>query len=522
MANTHRDSLAVGSSSGPREAPLPLETISTTKDSDLSDPAEAAANLPLMPPLETILPLETMRDTIATEDYRNFVKNHGCFDLSNTGAFITAMAQTLGRRRPHPLSIVTYGGSVEALARQVPLPSDSLAVGSALNSESDNRPNLLDEVESPPPSRRPNPPPGIGMSDVEDRVPSPLVEADAQESPQSDPLAVGSSELQQVNTRRREFLLSIKRSDPKQKKFSRLQVPRYVILNPDRGWASVENWHNIDLLNDIVPDASWTFNFEALKLKYRKHNGKEGSWIQFMNDRNITARHGLETVIRNNWYPTSQYQHLGPCDAWRLLFSLVHYAHPWRTLRWADVRNEYPNEEPFTKYIKHLLSRYEGEVALAWERWVYSGSGLPRDKALWDPQFATSAANRSNLAKMPREYSNYFGDFGKFGNEVDLLAIGNTTILRTRENEHGHWYLQRGGAFTLADLFAKFGDTYTVSELMFWYHHAPKLVKKRPHSWANADRRAAAAVRHEATGHYGHGKHNYGHRKAGWHWHSKV
>ena len=49
---------------------------------------------------------------------------------------------------------------------QVSLPSDSLAVGSTLNSESVNRPNL-DEVEipidvaipRPPPSRSPSPPP---------------------------------------------------------------------------------------------------------------------------------------------------------------------------------------------------------------------------------------------------------------------------------------------------------------------------------------------------------------------------
>ena len=134
MANTHRDSLAVGSSSGPREAPLPLETISTTKDSDLSDPEEAAANLPLMPPLETILPRPTMSDTIAAQNYFKKAKS----------------------LPPDPLGV----GSVEAEAH-VSLPSDSLAVGSrALNSESDNRsPNP--PPPPPPPSRRPNPQPGM-------------------------------------------------------------------------------------------------------------------------------------------------------------------------------------------------------------------------------------------------------------------------------------------------------------------------------------------------------------------------
>ena len=62
-----------------------------------------------------------------------------------------------------------------------------------------------------------------------------------------------------------------------------------------------------------------------------------------------------------------------------------------------------------------------------------------------------------------------------------MLAVGNTTILRTNQNEDGHWHLE-GGAITLAELFAVFGRFCTISELMFWYHNAPKVVRKRPHA----------------------------------------
>ena len=45
-------------------------------------------------------------------------------------------------------------------------------------------------------------------------------------------------------------------------------------------------------------------------------------------------------------------------------------------------------------------------------------------------------------------------------------------------NSDGYWYLE-GGAITLGELLAQFGDRFTVAELMFWYHNAAKLVKTR-------------------------------------------
>ena len=48
-----------------------------------------------------------------------------------------------------------------------------------------------------------------------------------------------------------------------------------------------------------------------------------------------------------------------------------------------------------------------------------------------------------------------------------------------------------------------FGHLYTAQELMFWYHHAPKVAKKRDHPVGNADERAAAHLRYEWYGKWG-------------------
>ena len=43
-----------------------------------------------------------------------------------------------------------------------------------------------------------------------------------------------------------------------------------------------------------------------------------------------------------------------------------------RCISWADVLNEYPDTvDPFKQYINHLIQRFEGEVAIAWQNWEY-------------------------------------------------------------------------------------------------------------------------------------------------------
>ena len=242
---------------------------------------------------------------------------------------------------------------------------------------------------------------------------------------------------------------------------------------------------NIDRLNAWVPDAALSFDIESLKSRHQKFNGNSCNWIEHMNDCSITARHAINRVIHNDWYSTSTERG----GRWRLLYSLAGYAEPWKQIDWRDIRTEYPtSQDPFEDYIKHLCRCYEGEVALAWQNWRWSPHPLPRDVALWNPQYGRNKGNASALASLPR------GSEREFRDNVDLLAVGNTTILRTKQNCDGHWHLQ-GGAISLAQLFEQFGDRYTVYELMFWYHNAPKICKKRP-----LDRRDAAQERKKTWG----------------------
>ena len=85
---------------------------------------------------------------------------------------------------------------------------------------------------------------------------------------------------------------------------------------------------------------------------------------------------------------------------------------------------------------------------------------------------------------------------------VDLTYLGNTSILRTGDID-GHWHAT-GGAITLAELLMAFGRSCTVSEIMFWYHHADKLVRKRPHAWGSEIVRQAAGAREIHFGRRGH------------------
>ena len=67
------------------------------------------------------------------------------------------------------------------------------------------------------------------------------------------------------------------------------------------------------------------------------------------------------------------------------------------------MKDEYKSKpDPLTKYIHHLIRRYEGEVALAWSDWTWSDEPLPRDAGLWDEQFALNQDNFKALKAMGR------------------------------------------------------------------------------------------------------------------------
>ena len=101
-------------------------------------------------------------------------------------------------------------------------------------------------------------------------------------------------------------------------------MPRCVEADPQESiffWTDI-NQDNIDWLNFLVPNASLTFNLESLTGKHKKFNGKLGNWIEYMNDRNISARKGLDAVIRNDWYPTGGAAVDAVGGRWRVLYSL--------------------------------------------------------------------------------------------------------------------------------------------------------------------------------------------------------
>ena len=186
---------------------------------------------------------------------------------------------------------------------------------------------------------------------------------------------------------------------------------------------------------------------------------------------------------------------------WRLFDSLVRYAEPLVPYSWHEVLEEYPeSDSPFTEYLKHMCRRYEGEIALAWGEWVWSPRPLPRNKVLWHPQYARKSAKP--LVDVTRRTSDQM-----IPQDISLLAVGNTMILRPNSSasDDGHWH-RRGGAITLAELLMNFGQNHTFEELMFWYYHSPKLVKKRLHAWGSKERREAAQMRKVVFGRYGFSK----------------
>ena len=153
-------------------------------------------------------------------------------------------------------------------------------------------------------------------------------------------------------------------------------------------------------------------------------------------------------------------------------------------------------------YIKDLCRRYEGEVALAWGPWNWSKENLPRDVKLWDPQFATDEASTSKLVASLKASKNPSSEH-VFSDDVDLVPAANTTVLYADSHFGGHWH-RTGKAITLAELLYAFGQDCTVSDIMFWYCHAPKLVKKRRHAWSSAEKKEAAHLRKSTFGHWGH------------------
>ena len=298
----------------------------------------------------------------------------------------------------------------------------------------------------------------------------------------------------------RERLLNLTRSDPIQLKYSIVPVRKFGKDDNDEpvGWRL--NQRNIDLLNDAVPNNSRNFNHVATSVQHDGYKCRH-SWIESMNDRNIGGRHAINEVIKNSYCGTTG-------GRWRLFDELPDYAKPWNTLSWSQLLTEYKEEDTpmgnrkaTEKYFKHLQRCYEGEVALSWEEW-HPSLGPRREKILWHPQYAKSRAQMLILEGLKTGKRNHCTKYDwLFHEDVDLSAVGDTTILR---HVRGSLQTLEGGAITLMELFVTFGNLFTAAELFFWYYQAPKVVKKRAHSTGSAEIQAAAKLRKESFGHYGH------------------
>ena len=191
---------------------------------------------------------------------------------------------------------------------------------------------------------------------------------------------------------------------------------------------------------------------------------------------------------------------------WRLTDHVVEYSKPWEALSSAAIFEEYKRSEfPWKDYVRHLLQRFEGEVALTWEHWTWELKPLPRDAQFWCRQFATNEASSKALGNLTFERDG-FGNF-MVHHSIDLERVGNTTILRTEQGEKGHWHLS-GGVITLAELLFKFGRHYTVSELMNYWYNAKKIFRKEQHAWGSSDCRKSALQRWRSNGPPGHQSHD--------------
>ena len=289
---------------------------------------------------------------------------------------------------------------------------------------------------------------------------------------EAEPAVGGETAAQRL----RERLLRIGRTNDRYTPLSK--VDRYRRGGDKMRWTDLCG-RALDWLNNVVPNKSVDFNFHDLVQVYPRQMPDAGGnelrfsetqakfWVPHMNDRAMTDRHHIFREIREN----------KSGGRWRLFERLPNYAKPWETETMAKIKQDYHDFKfPLDQYFKHLFLHYEGEVAQAWDHWTYFDEPLPRNTALWHHQFGRTAAQRialKNLGPMQgkRDYHA----------NVDLDSIGSTMILYNDPNRFGHWRLN-GGAITLPGLFYTFGMECTAYELMFWYWHAEKVVKKCDHA----------------------------------------
>ena len=232
-------------------------------------------------------------------------------------------------------------------------------------------------------------------------------------------------------------------------------------------------------------------------------SGGRAIFIEKMHHLSIAARKQMEGVLTAEGWE----KHGGHWRQWPLVTRLPAFTEPWREYTLEDVRKQFPQAaHPLVEYFDHFARMYDGHVVLVSGAWEKIGEGTPavggdpllRDARLWRPQFARTRAQRETLRGLRKNQQ------GEVDESVDLRKqVGDTTILRWPEGSDGPWCL-RGGALTLPMLWQQFGSLFTAQELLFYYQNCPKVAKTRAHAWGSREVRAAARLRKETYGHWGH------------------
>ena len=97
---------------------------------------------------------------------------------------------------------------------------------------------------------------------------------------------------------------------------------------------------------------------------------------------------------------------------------------------------------------------------------------------------------------------------GKHGGDGEPELEDNTMLMldpNRVDPSVGHWY-REASVCGLADLFKKFGDTFSARAIYMYYLSFTPIVYRRPHGKSAPERKVAAWERFRETGHCGHGR----------------
>ena len=100
------------------------------------------------------------------------------------------------------------------------------------------------------------------------------------------------------------------------------------------------------------------------------------------------------------------------------------------------------------------------------------------------------------------------GKLGKGTKEQSKPAVGGKGVV-AHENRvlwvdtNGEAWTRDATVSSLPSLFLQLGKIWSAVDLYGYWNRCQLLLVKRPHAWPSPDRRLAAVIRHQETGHYG-------------------